>query len=181
MLEILEQEGIYRCRPEYIENKMEEFATYYKKLYDWYVARAERLVPRPDPSVAYPVWVSLDADMQLQPVAGTVVLELEVEEDLLVVTDPEKWGYVVNFLYLPLDHEDLARHDAELARRGIGDETALTQGDKGRFYPLLKRKIEKSWDRLFEEYAISPFRQGTLWEIRKEWVVGLREGEPAHD
>jgi len=181
MLDILEQNGVYRCRPEYIEFKMEEFADYYKRLYSWYVYRAERIVPRPDPSVKYPIWVSLDKDTQLPLVEGTVALELEVDEDLLVVTDSEKWGYVMNFFYLPLDYEDLDRHNAELLRYGIGNETALTLEDKGRFYPIIKRKIEKSWERLFEDYAISNIYQATLWEIRREWVVGIRKGVPAND
>jgi hypothetical protein len=46
-------------------------------------------------------------------------------------------------------------------------------GDKGNFYPQLKKKIEKSWDRLFEDYSISDVRQGTIWEIREEDIIEI--------
>ncbi|PLX30697.1 MAG: hypothetical protein C0604_09045 [Clostridiales bacterium] len=181
VVETLEKQGFYHCKPEYIENKMENFADYYKKLYRWYVSRAERLVPRPDSSIQYPIWVSMDPEYQLLLVEDSVILEMEVEENLVVVTDPEKWGYVVNFFYLPLNQEDLSKHDAELDRYGISNEAALTMSHEGNFYPQLKRKIQNSWERLFQDYTISNYRQGTLWEIRKEWIVDIRVGEPAND
>jgi len=57
----------------------------------------------------------------------------------------------------------------------------LTMSHEGNFYPQLKRKIQNSWERLFQDYTISNYRQGTLWEIRKEWIVDIRVGEPAND
>ena len=46
--------------------------------------------------------------------------------------------------------------------------------DKGNFYPLLKNKIIKSWERLFEPFdEKSTLSQATVWEIRKEWVVDI--------
>ncbi|MBN2899000.1 MAG: DUF3841 domain-containing protein [Clostridia bacterium] len=119
--------------------------------------------------------------MQLQPVDHSIILELEIDASEVVITDSEKWGYVVNFLYLPLDHNDLKAHNQELKRFGIGNESALIMGDKGNFYPLLKRKIEKSWDRLFDDYALSAIRQGTIWEIRKEQVVKVIQGGKHHE
>lgn len=176
VLDILNSDGVYRCRSEFIDLKMENFSSYYKKLYDWYASRAEAIVPKPSDDIKYPVWVSIDEAVQLRPVPGTVVLELEVDEELLVITDLEKWGYVVNFFYLPRTREDLNKHDAELKRFGIGDESALISGDKGNFYPLLKQKIMKSWDRLFEDYMLSNIRQATIWEIKKEWIVNVFDG-----
>jgi len=173
VLEVLKTEGTYRCKSNYIDEKMENFSDYYKKLYQWYSHKAKEIVPKPDASIEYPVWVSIDEDLQLQHTEGTVILVMEVPAEQVLITDMEKWGYVVNFFYLPYDHEDADAHDKELKRFGIGDEASLIMGDKGNFYPLLKRKIEQSWNRLFEPYKISDYRQGTLWEIKSEWIVEI--------
>ena len=176
IVEIIENCGVYRCRGEYIDKKMDDFSDYYKKLYSWYTKRAERIVEKPE-GVEFPIWVSIDEEMQLQPVEDTVIIELEVDERDVVITDMEKWGYIVNFFYVPLDEEDYGRHIKELDRYGIGDESALIMSGKGNFYPLLKQKIESSWDRLFEDYRLSDIRQGTIWEIKKEWITRIIGGE----
>ena len=67
--------------------------------------------------------------------------------------------------------EDERRHNAELERYGIPSESALIDGDKGNFYPLLRRKIIQSWQRLFTcPPRPGDMAQGTLWELRQEWV-----------
>ena len=84
-----------------------------------------------------------------------------------------RWGYRVNYLYIPMDEKDRDAREAELKRNGIGNETALIQTGKGNFYPLLKRKIIQSWDRVFEDPATgSGLCQGTVWELKREWLRG---------
>ena len=174
VLNIINTKGTYRVNPKHIEMKMEEFADYYKKLYQWYSHRAEKIVSKPSTDIIYPIWVSTSEDMQLQPVENTVILELEVDKKLIVVTDLEKWGYIVNYFYLPKDNDDLNKHYAELDRLGIKDESAIIMDGIGNHYPLLKQKIERSWDRLFEPYKLSDVQQGTIWEIKKEWVKSFK-------
>lgn len=173
VLDYLKNHDTYYCKEEYIDNKMENFSTYYKKLYTWYVNKAKKIVPIPSPEIKYPIWVSPDEDMRLQIVKDTVVFTLEIPDDEIIITDMEKWGYVVNFFYLPLDDKDLKKHQEELEKNGITSETLLFTTNKGNFYPLLKRKIEKSWDRLFMPYTISTTRQGTIWQIKKEQIVDI--------
>jgi len=48
-------------------------------------------------------------------------------------------------------------------------------GDLRNFYPQLKQKIKKNWDRLFEKYTISNTRQGTIWQICKKDIVEIIE------
>ena len=95
-----------------------------------------------------------------------------------MITEVERWGYRVNYMYIPLDAEDEKEHEAELKKYGIGNETALIQTSKGNFYPLLKRKIIKSWQRLFEPPRDSALvvTQGTVWELRREWLQGVEYG-----
>lgn len=171
VLNELEEKGVYRVKKEYIQEKMDTISDYYFKLYNWYVKRAEIIVPRPDGAI-YPIWLSTSSELMLQPTKGTVILELEVDRNLVVITDSNKWGYIVNYFYLPIDDDDEIRHDKEMVKYGIRDESALIMGDKGNFYPLLRNEIIHSWERLFSECdEKSPLAQATMWEIRKEWVV----------
>lgn len=170
-------DGIYRCKEEYINQKMENFSEYYKKLYRWYTKKAKAIVPKPEDSIKYPIWVSIDKDMQLRPNDNSIILKLSIPKDEIVITDMEKWGYIVNFLYLPRDASDYKAHQETLRKYDISDPTALIMGDLRNFYPQLKRKVEKSWNRLFEDYTISNIRQGTIWQIREKDIVEIIEGE----
>ncbi len=173
VLKELKNNGVYRAKKEYILQKMDTISDYYLNLYDWYVRHAEKIVPRPE-GVEYPIWFSTSSDLMLQPTEGTVILELEVDKKYAIITDSNKWGYVVNYFYLPIDDEDEKRHNKELEKYGIGDESALIMGHKGNFYPLLKNKIINSWTRLFEQCdEKNPLSQATMWEIKEEWIVDI--------
>ncbi|MDO5111121.1 MAG: DUF3841 domain-containing protein [Clostridia bacterium] len=166
----LRQTGCYRVREAYIREKNDSISEYYLALYDWYAAGAEKLVPRPA-GAQYPIWLYLDDTAKLPPLPGTVVMELEIPRALVVVTDSDRWGYRVNDMYIPLDEADSRRHEEELRRYGIASETILMRTDKGNFYPLLRRKIAGSWDRVFDPPAvIGPTAQGTVWELREAWL-----------
>jgi len=174
VLKELEEKGVYRVKKEYIEAKNDSISGYYFQLYDWYVKHAEKIVPRPH-GVEYPIWLSTSNEMMLQPTEGTVILTLNVQRKNVVISDFEKWGYVVNYWYVPLDREDEIRHNEELKKYGIGDESALYMSYKGNFYPLLRKKIIDSWNRIFDVSDDSAcLSQATLWEIKKEWVVDVK-------
>lgn len=176
VLNELEKYGVYRVKKEYILEKMDTISDYYLGLYEWYVKNAAKIVPLPE-GVMYPIWLSISPEMMLQPIDDTIILEIEVDRKDVIYTDVNKWGYVVNYFYLPIDPEDERRHNEELKKFGIGDETSLIMGHKGNFYPLLKNKIIKSWERLFEPFDDkSTLSQATLWEIKKEWVVDIIHG-----
>lgn len=173
ILNELEKYGVYRVKKEYILEKMDTISDYYLNLYEWYGRNAAKIVPRPD-GVMYPIWLSTSSEMMLQPTEDTVILEIEADRKDVVYTVVDKWGYVVNYFYLPTDPVDEERHNEELKKYGISDETSLIMGDKGNFYPILKNKIIKSWERLFEPFdEKSTLSQATLWEIKKEWVVDI--------
>jgi hypothetical protein len=173
ILKDLEKNGTYRVQKEYILQKMDTISDYYLKLYDWYVSQAEKIVPRPK-GVTYPIWLSTSCNLMLQPATDTVMLEIEVEKQNVVITDFEKWGYVVNYWYVPLNKEDEEKHNNELKKNGIVDESALYMSHKGNFYPLLRNKIIKSWNRIFQTIpSQDSITQATLWEIKKEWIVDI--------
>jgi hypothetical protein len=176
VLDELEEHGIYRVKKEYITEKMDTMSCYYLGLYEWYGRNAAKIVPRPE-GVMYPIWLSPSPDMMLQPIEDTVILEVEMGKKDVIYTDMERWGYVVNYFYLPTDPEDEQRHNEELKKYGINNESSLIIGDKGNFYPLLKNKIIKSWERLFEPFEdTGQVVQATIWEIKKEWVKDIIHG-----
>lgn len=167
ILDVLENEERYIVKKQYIENKLEDCAKYYLEVYSWYTMKANEIVPKPL-DVKYPIWVSITPDFMLQQTHDTVILELLVEKDLVIVTDTEKWGRVVNLWYVPLSKEDEDEYDKKLNNYGISNcSNAYMSG----FYPHLKSEIIKSWDRLFDNsYSLSNLKQGTIWEIKKEWI-----------
>ena len=176
VLDELNKYGVYRVKKEYILEKMDTISDYYLSLYEWYGRNAAKIVPRPE-GVIYPIWLSTSAEMMLQPTEDTIILEIEIDRKDVIYTDMNKWGYVVNYFYIPIDSEDEEIHNEELKKFRISDESSLIMGDKGNFYPLLKKKIIKSWERLFEPFdEKSSFSQATIWEIKKEWVVGIIHG-----
>lgn len=114
----------------------------------------------------------------LQPVEDTVILELEIPEGNYLICNMEGWGYRVNYWYVPLDLEDDRKHRKELARYGIASEDELVRGRKGDFYPMLRRKITDSWDRIFTIPPDTEENAGaTAWEICREWVREVRRYE----
>lgn len=170
VLHTLERGEVYRVSEAHVKAKNDTISDYYLELYRWYTLHGKRYCPAPE-GATLPIWVSLSTQSMLQPVEGSAVLRLEVPEDQLLITDMNMWGYRVNYWYIPTDPQDEARHQAELQRYGIVNQTALIQTDKGNFYPLLKRKIQASWERLFTCPPANPAdAQGTLWELRPQWL-----------
>ncbi|WP_371363727.1 hypothetical protein SRRS_46110 [Sporomusa rhizae] len=169
ILKDLELNRRYIVKKEYIINKMEEHASLYLDVYNWYYQAASKLV-RPPENVLYPIWVSLTEEGKITSSPGNVELEIEVEQAQLITMDIDKWGRIVNYMYIPANDQDEKEHAALLARYRIDDCTAYMTS----FYPNIKRKIIKSWDRLFDESIIlSKVRVGTIWELRKEWILGI--------
>lgn len=167
VMDMLEEEGRYLAKKEYIDTKMEDCAKFYHEVYSWYASRAKDIVPKPE-DVKYPIWVSLSDDFMLQKTADAVILELEVDRESVIVMDTDKWDRVVNFWYVPLNEGDEEEFEKKLKKHGISNSSAAYMSG---FYPHLKQEILRSWDRLFDNsYSLSDMKQGTIWEIRKEWV-----------
>lgn len=171
IIDILEKEGRYIAKREFIEMKMEDCARFYFEVYSWYSSRANAIVPKPE-DVSFPIWVSLSEDFMLQSTDDSVILELEVDSSSVIIMDTGKWDRVVNFWYVPLDESDEDEFESKLKKHDIANSSAAYMSG---YYPHLKKEILRSWDRLFDNsYSLSDMMQGTLWEIRKDWVVKVK-------
>lgn len=171
ILNVLKEHGRYIVKKEYIEQKMEDHAGLYLDVYAWFVGKAEKIVPRP-PDVNYPIWVSLSEEEKIANSDGNVLLEIDIDKDRLITIDIDKWGRIVNYMYIPENGEDEQKHEKLLADYRVDDTKAYMTP----FYPVIKNKIIKSWDRLFDDnIVLSPVRVGTIWEIKQEWIVSITE------
>lgn len=172
--EELERTGIYRVKEEYIRMKNDTIADYYLDLYCWYTREARKYIEIPE-ELKYPIWLCVSEETMLQPTENTVILKLEVPKEKVVVCNMEAWGYVVNYWYVPLDDNDAKKHAEELKRYGIQEEDKLISTSMGNFYPIMKRKIQDSWGRVFTmPPANNNDAVATMWEIKREWVKEAR-------
>ncbi|WP_350454133.1 DUF3841 domain-containing protein [Slackia heliotrinireducens] len=168
--EEIQTTGRYLVREEYVRAKNLEISDYYIGLYRWLTEMLRSRIDMPA-DAKFPVWLALTEEQRLPLAPNTISLTLNIPDEHLYLLDYDKWGYRVNLWYVPLDSEDEARHNEELARMGIGNEALLITSSQGNFYPLLKRKIESSWMRIFEgPNERMDLNVGVVFEILPEWV-----------
>ena len=169
ILDVLEEKGRYIVKKEYIEQKMEDHSGLYLSVYEWYVHAASHFVSPPS-DVMYPIWVSLSEEDSIQNSDGNALIEIEIDKDQVIIVDLYKWGNIVNHLYIPKDLEDQKEHSQMMDNYGIDDVTAFMTP----FYPNIKRKIQRSHERLFDDTSVlGEMKVGTIWEIRKEWITKI--------
>ena len=169
ILDEIEEKGAYRVKEEYIRKKNDTISDYYLKLYKWFTKEAGKYI---DVKWDYPIWLSVADEFRLRPVEGTVTLKLRVPSKEVLLCNYDAWGYMVNYFYVPLDELDKARHREELTKNGLASDDELFLTSKGNFYPLLKREVVKSWERIFtlRPTDLKTCLVATTWEIKKEWV-----------
>ena len=170
----LQKTGQYIVKKEYIEAKNDTISEFYLELYEWYTKAAGKYIDIPE-DLKYPIWLSVSEDMMLQPTEYAIIFEVEIPEGEYLICNFDKWGYRVNYFYVPLDEADENAHMEELKKYGIASEDSLVTTSKGNFYPLLRQKIIKSWDRIFTIQPDDPsLMVGTCWKLKKEWIKEVR-------
>lgn len=183
---LIQDTGVYRCDPyqSVMLQPMDdakigmEICEQFAAAYDWLVRQIEkRIGPRPE-GVIYPVWAwyqygfKRKPDLRKErwsngsPGEKLVCILLEVPDDQVLLSDFHTWHFVLNRWPISDTEEEADRVDAWL-------ET-VTEEEKQAF-------LEKNWERIFE---IEPFDNGytsrgddvqaTFWELRKEYVRGVR-------
>ena len=170
----LAEEGTYRCKEAYIRQKNDTISDYYLELYRWYTREAGKYIAISE-DTPYPIWLSVDEEMMLQPVENTVILKLEVPVDKVLLCNNDAWGYRVNYWYVPADKADEKKHRQELEMYGIHSDDELINTHKGNFYPQLRSKIQRSWSRVFTQMNVgNDMLVATTWELQREWVKEVR-------
>ena len=167
----IQQTGSYLVLEEYVRAKNLEISDYYIGLYRWLTECCRPQVPAMPAHAKFPVWLALTEAQRLGAATDTISLTLEIPRDALFIVDYDKWGYRVNDWYVPKDAADEAAHNEELERLGISNEAMLIMTDKGNFYPAMKTKIIRSWQRILDGPNENMDNNvGCVWEIKREWV-----------
>ena len=172
VLDEIERTGRYAVKEEYVRMKNGSISDYYLKHYRWLTQRSRSIIDIP-PELDLPIWLALTEDQRLGCTPGAISLTLDIPKDKLVIVDYERWGYQLNDMYVPSSPQDENEHNAELKRYGINNEAALITGSAGNFFPLLKQKVLKSWDRVFVPSPVMSENVGCIWELRPEWIVEI--------
>ena len=170
VLKVLEENGRYTAKKEYIISDLGEHAYLVLEAYDWLVKHTPGASERPA-DADYPVWVSLKSEATMLPSKGAVILELTLDPSIITMVNIMKWGAILDYSYIPADQQDAARHRKLLEDYRVSD----TKACMSQFYPDIKREVVESWTRLFDD-SVSLGNDdcyGNIWEIRKEWVTQI--------
>ncbi len=98
-----------------------------------------------------------------------VLVQFDIPEQAILLSDFERYHYVFNYWYLPVDEED------ELLQQ---ESNFFTQKPLPNNH--YHQRIVDSWKKIFDLGISYPFDdipinkrriQGTLWEIKKDWVT----------
>lgn len=162
---ILEKDGVFRMKPEWIMRKYGDISDHYMKSYDWLTHASAKRVPKPA-GVTYPIWCNISEEYMLRPAPGETTFKLSIDKDKIIYFDSTRWDLVLNQMYIPKDAEDRRTFHEELHKRGLANEFVLFGRDVGRFHPDLINRVRMSWDRVFTIENWNIFNvQANIWEI----------------
>lgn len=172
--EQLEKDGVLKTKRRHALDKYGDCRDIFMLCYDWLVKEASARIAKPEGAEG-PLWLALRPDFLPCPASCTLVLELEMAPENMLVFDMGKWDYILNYWYIPLNEADRLEFRKELDKNGVRNQSEVMMTH---FYPILRRRMMESWSRLFdEEVRLSENNQAICWEIRKEWVLSV-DGEP---
>lgn len=173
VLDIIKENGIYQVKERYIRKKLDTCADIYLDVYKWLRNEVSKRMDIPQ-KAKYPVWLTVEKELKLPMADGYVFFELEIPKDKIMIFDMAKWDYIVNYLYLPKNKEDRKNFKKKLKKYNINVESNIYLQN---FYPLLKKEITSSWERLFDDdIKLSNQKVGISWELREDWVIDYEKG-----
>lgn len=168
------RDGVCHSKPEYVKKKYKESAPIFLTAYEWFVAEAQKLVPRPE-GAQFPYWAFAD-ERAVDQGKGSHLLVLDVPEDEVILFDMYDWNRVVQLSLMGETREEEIQYHKQLQACGVNENDVMLTS----FYPEQKRQIQESWRRLFRYDAQLKAGntdevgcvQAGLWRIKKEWVQG---------
>lgn len=168
VLQTLMNEGRYTARRRYRYAEPLETPSLLTEAQKWLSDSSPLALSRPADADC-PIWLSLTSDSIMPPQEGAVLMKLRMDKELITPINILKWGAVMNYSYIPADAGDAKRHLETLSACGTSDARAVMTP----FYPQLKREIQQSWRRLFDESVSlgSSACYGIVWELRREWLL----------
>lgn len=173
--ELLDQEQSLTVKKRYIEQKYGAEAKIFLRAYDFFVKKAKKIVEKPV-DAEYPFWAAADPQTALSG-GGGFLIKLKVPQDKVIFFDQKKWNKILNLSYIADDQEDLKDHKKNLKKYGITDDSEVILSPH---YPILKNKIEKSWEKLFETKNTAfntEIKGAAVWKLHPQWVEEIIENK----
>lgn len=169
---LIEETGVYRCNENFSSHlDCESFVN----AYNWLSKKMEiKVGPAPE-DVKYPVWAwhtrngkrkkpDLRESGYTRRGREMVCIELEIPDELVLLSDFDNWHCVLNKYYYgdSTNEEEWTKEQEWL--------DSLSQEER-------KKEIESSWDKIFDTRYIKNdwfsnglFIQATFWELKKEYI-----------
>jgi len=167
VLKTLNETGRYIVRKSYVDQKYKETAWIFQEAYQYLSNAVQSFLPRPADAES-PVWVYRDAKY-IYTAPDTHILTLSVPRSRIFLFSQKRWNRIQNLSYLGSDSQDEDAFEKWLRERGITDDLAIFSTP---YYPLEKRAVMKSWDRLFDnDPSCDTGKQGMTWELLDEWIT----------
>ncbi len=140
----MEIQGSAYSKRAFVERKYGESAKIFLTAYDFFVREFRKRVSPPE-GAEYPYWAYL-SERDLDAAAGGRVLRLSVPPEECVFFDMFDWQRILQMNYLGCSAEENAAFAMDLEHRGVRDASDVMLTG---FYPDLRQKVLKSWERLF--------------------------------
>ncbi len=175
--DIIEKDGQCFSKREYVLKKYEDSAYIFTTIYSFFVRELVKHIDKPD-GAEYPYWAFMDM-VNVDLSGEGVLLKLSVPKEEIVLFDMYEWIKILQLNYLGENEQEELKFKEEIKGYGIKNESDIMLSS---FYPMQKRKIEKSWEKLFrydkiiksgEKHNLSAVQAG-LWRIKKEWILEVR-------
>jgi len=161
VLKLLEAQGFTMVKREYIRKKYGDCAWSFLIAYDFMAKKLAKKVVPPEGAES-PVWLFADRLW-----AGEGAVAVEVPEEEILLFDLRKWYRVLSLSYVGTEKEETA-FDEMLRKQGIRDTSDIFCTG---FYPLQKRQIMASWERIFDLPEDRQYHQAACWQLKKEWKI----------
>ena len=122
-------------------------------------------------------WRTLKQVKESIEVAGEyVVLNLNIPEDRLLLSQFDEWHYVLNGWYLAVDDDDYEKHEEWKEKNNLPwDVFSVPKNlEKKQCTKTARKKIIKSWERIFKfSLDEEDYIQGVCWFLKKEDVKSV--------
>jgi len=184
--DVLESGKVWHCDAE-----RASWGDFFDYCYDWMASEMVKRVGRPPTGVRWPIWgwaryefvdgaCPKDDDEMVDPsVEGDYVrLLLDVPDDLVLLSDEDAWGSILNGFPVAPPEWSLVTDEGVLNK--LLDELIDMKKDFDAVAP--PDEILRTWPRVFDTRKVESsignwhgrYVQATFWEIRPEWVIRVQ-------
>ncbi len=166
VLHTLKDKGRYVVKRSFVEEKYKETAWIFNEAYEYLSQCAKHIISKPVDAQS-PIWVYKSIH-NIYSGDGINYLKVEIPENRWISFDVRKWNRILNLSYIGESANEEKEFEQWLYKRGIRDNLKIFSTS---FYPVEKREIKKSWNRLLETpVQEEEYMQGMTWELKDEWI-----------